>query len=182
MPRQSQYVVELSRQEREELTARARRYTSPYRDLIRAKIVLLAAEGLANEVITSRLIWRTHCRRNPSRFSRKWLTSSWRSLSLLRTMQTPFVIVLIVPLHSTNCQARRPDGVGFDGAKDLSISRNWREMVRGTFRCSSNPERKTSMNSGWWPQRDSRTGLLPIPSLPPPCLLSTPVQDDIKYK
>lgn len=55
MPRQSQYVVELSRQEREELTARARRYTSPYRDLIRAKIVLLAAEGLANEVITSRL-------------------------------------------------------------------------------------------------------------------------------
>ena len=55
MPRRSPYVVELTRQEREELAARARRYTSPYRDVIRAKIVLLAAQGLANEVIASRL-------------------------------------------------------------------------------------------------------------------------------
>jgi transposase len=33
----------------------ARKYTSPYRDVIRAKIVLLAAQGLANNVIASRL-------------------------------------------------------------------------------------------------------------------------------
>jgi transposase len=55
MPRRSLYVIELSRTEREELTVRARKYTSPYRDVIRAKIVLLAAEGLANDVIAGRL-------------------------------------------------------------------------------------------------------------------------------
>ncbi len=55
MPRRSPYVIELSKTEREELAARARRYTSPYRDVIRAKIVLLAAEGLANDIIAARL-------------------------------------------------------------------------------------------------------------------------------
>jgi len=33
----------------------ARQYTSPYCDVVRAKIVLLAAEGLSNDVIASRL-------------------------------------------------------------------------------------------------------------------------------
>jgi transposase len=55
MPRHSPFVVELDRAERDELEARARRYTSPYRDVIRAKIVLLAAQGLSNDVIASRL-------------------------------------------------------------------------------------------------------------------------------
>ena len=55
MPRVSPYVIELTRPEREELRARARRYTAPYRDVIRAKIVLLAADGLSNDVIASRL-------------------------------------------------------------------------------------------------------------------------------
>ena len=55
MPRRSPYVIELSKTEREELAARVRKYTSPYRDVIRAKIVLLAAEGLANDVIAARL-------------------------------------------------------------------------------------------------------------------------------
>ena len=32
-----------------------RRYTSPYRDVIRAKVVLYAAQGLSNEEIASRL-------------------------------------------------------------------------------------------------------------------------------
>lgn len=55
MPRHSPFVVELDRAERGELEARARRYTSPYRDVVRAKIVLLAAQGLANDVIAARL-------------------------------------------------------------------------------------------------------------------------------
>jgi transposase len=55
MPRHSPFIVELMRSEREELEARARRYTSPYRDVIRAKIVLLAAQGLSNDVIAARL-------------------------------------------------------------------------------------------------------------------------------
>ncbi|MGH8247046.1 MAG: helix-turn-helix domain-containing protein [Gammaproteobacteria bacterium] len=37
------------------MEGRARKYTSPYRDVIRAKIVLLAAEGLGNDIIAARL-------------------------------------------------------------------------------------------------------------------------------
>lgn len=55
MPRQSPFVIELTRQERDELESRARKYTSPYRDVIRAKIVLLAAQGVSNDFIASRL-------------------------------------------------------------------------------------------------------------------------------
>ena len=55
MPRTSPYRVELTDTERSALEALARKYTSPYRDVIRAKIVLLAAEGLANDVIAARL-------------------------------------------------------------------------------------------------------------------------------
>lgn len=55
MPRLSPYAVELTDEERRVLEARARKYTSPYRDVIRAKIVLLAAEGVANDAIAGRL-------------------------------------------------------------------------------------------------------------------------------
>jgi transposase len=55
MPRQSPFRIQLTREERRALEARARKYTSPYRDVIRAKLVLLAAEGLANDVIAARL-------------------------------------------------------------------------------------------------------------------------------
>ncbi len=55
MPRLSPFVIELTDQEHRELVARARRYTSQYRDVIRAKIVLLASEGLSNDVIAARL-------------------------------------------------------------------------------------------------------------------------------
>jgi transposase len=37
------------------LEAAVRRYTSPYRDVIRAKIVLMAADGLENKTIAQRL-------------------------------------------------------------------------------------------------------------------------------
>ena len=55
MPRQSPYIIELSAAERTELLTRARRYTSRYRDVIRAKIVLLASKGIANDAIAARL-------------------------------------------------------------------------------------------------------------------------------
>ena len=56
MPRESPYPIELSPGERRELEARARKYTSPYRDVIRAKIVLLAAQVLSNDQIAARQI------------------------------------------------------------------------------------------------------------------------------
>ena len=55
MPRESPYLIKLSPEERRELEARARKYTSSYRDVIRAKIVLLAAQGLSNDRIAARL-------------------------------------------------------------------------------------------------------------------------------
>lgn len=55
MPRTSPYTIDLSRAERENLEARARRYTSPYREVVRARIVLYAAEGLSNDTIAARL-------------------------------------------------------------------------------------------------------------------------------
>ena len=62
MPRRSPYAIELSKSEREEFAARARKYASPHREAIRAKIVLLAAEGLANDVIAGRLDMTPHGR------------------------------------------------------------------------------------------------------------------------
>ena len=55
MPRQSPYTIELSSDDRESLEKMVRKYTSPYRDVIRAKIALYAAEGLGNDEISERL-------------------------------------------------------------------------------------------------------------------------------
>ena len=55
MPRKSPFTIALTKAERAELLARSRRYTSPYRDVIRAKIVLLAEQGLDNDAIGARL-------------------------------------------------------------------------------------------------------------------------------
>ncbi len=55
MPRRSPYFVNLSAKERNKLEALARKYTSPYRDVLRARIVLYAALGLENKEIAARL-------------------------------------------------------------------------------------------------------------------------------
>lgn len=51
MPRTSPYSIDISSVERRELESQARKYTSPYYSVVRAKIILLAAEGLANDQI-----------------------------------------------------------------------------------------------------------------------------------
>jgi hypothetical protein len=55
MPRSSPYVIVLSDDERKHLETTARRYTAPYAEVVRAKLILLAAEGLENEVIGQKL-------------------------------------------------------------------------------------------------------------------------------
>ena len=47
--------MKISSEKRQTLESMARKYTSPSCDVIRAKIVLLADEGLSNDVIASRL-------------------------------------------------------------------------------------------------------------------------------
>src|ERR1700756_5995622 len=55
MQKESPFAIVLSKEERVALEAQARQYTSPYCDVVRAKIVLFAAEGLSNNIIAARL-------------------------------------------------------------------------------------------------------------------------------
>lgn len=55
MPRESPFAIRLSREERRVLEQRSRQYTLPYREVVRAKVVLLAATGLENTEIGERL-------------------------------------------------------------------------------------------------------------------------------
>lgn len=55
MPRASPYRIELTNEERVRLESMARSYGSLYREVLRAKIMLLAADGLRNDQIAARL-------------------------------------------------------------------------------------------------------------------------------
>ncbi len=66
MPRKSPYTLTLTAEQRSALEDRSRRYTLPYRDVVRAKIVLMAAQGLDNDEIAARLD------------SRREIVSKWR--------------------------------------------------------------------------------------------------------
>jgi transposase len=66
MPRKSPYAIELTTEERTLLERQARCYTLSYREVVRAKIVLLAAKGLGNDEIAARLD------------SRREIVSKWR--------------------------------------------------------------------------------------------------------
>ena len=55
MSRGSPFVIALSDADRKVLEERARAYTLPHAEVVRAKIVLLAADGVANTVIAERL-------------------------------------------------------------------------------------------------------------------------------
>lgn len=55
MPRKSQFSVILTDEERLRLEAIKRQCTSPKCDVIRAKIILLAADDLQDDVLSSRL-------------------------------------------------------------------------------------------------------------------------------
>jgi hypothetical protein len=55
MPRQSPYAIVLRQEERHELETRAAKYTLPYFQVIRARMILHAAQGLSNDQIAERL-------------------------------------------------------------------------------------------------------------------------------
>ncbi|OIN97509.1 hypothetical protein AUJ66_03210 [Candidatus Desantisbacteria bacterium CG1_02_38_46] len=55
MPRESPFEISLTDEERDHLTSLARKYTAPYKDVIRAQVILLAAEGMENKEIGQRL-------------------------------------------------------------------------------------------------------------------------------
>ena len=55
MPRSSPFLIRLSTAEAGELHRRAAKYTLPYFQVQRAKMILMAAEGLSNDEIALRL-------------------------------------------------------------------------------------------------------------------------------
>ncbi len=55
MPRKSPYIITLEKEEKSQLQSMAQKYTSPYYEVVRAKAILLAAEGLENKQIGQQL-------------------------------------------------------------------------------------------------------------------------------
>jgi len=55
MPRHSPYTITLTSTEKSALENLARQYTSPYYQVVRAKVILLAAQGLDNDQIGSQV-------------------------------------------------------------------------------------------------------------------------------
>lgn len=55
MPRKTPYAILLTQAEKKKLEAIARRYTSSYYNVIRAKIILYAAQGMENKEIGLKL-------------------------------------------------------------------------------------------------------------------------------
>ena len=55
MPRKSPFEIILSSEEERQLRKAAAEYTSPYCVVVRAKVILLAAQGLPNKQIGQRL-------------------------------------------------------------------------------------------------------------------------------
>jgi hypothetical protein len=66
MPRKSPFRIELSPGESAELHRRSTKYTLPYFEVVRAKMILMAADGMDNDDIAARL----HTRRE--------VVSQWR--------------------------------------------------------------------------------------------------------
>lgn len=55
MPRKSPFRIDLSADEAAELRRRTVRYTLPYFKVVRAKMILMAADGMDNDAIAARL-------------------------------------------------------------------------------------------------------------------------------
>jgi len=55
IPRKSPFKIILTNEERKYLITLARKYTAPYKDVIRAQVILMAAENMENKEIGERL-------------------------------------------------------------------------------------------------------------------------------
>ena len=55
MPRHCPYAIILTSREKHALEEIARKYTSPYYEVVRAKVILFAARGLRNDQIAARV-------------------------------------------------------------------------------------------------------------------------------
>jgi len=77
MPRTSPYAIHLNNAEQSLLEAQARKYTSPYYSVIRAKIILLAAQGRPNDQIATSL---SVPRQIVSKWRKRFFEERWAGL------------------------------------------------------------------------------------------------------
>ena len=77
MPRTSPYTIQLSNTEKSLLETQARKYTSPYYSVLRAKIVLLAAQGRPNDQIAASL---SVPRQIVSKWRKRFFEERWAGL------------------------------------------------------------------------------------------------------
>ncbi|MDP2983530.1 MAG: helix-turn-helix domain-containing protein [Candidatus Latescibacter sp.] len=87
MPRISPFKIVLTDEEQQSLSSMTRKYTAPYRDVIRAQVILLAAEGLENNEIGKKL---NLPRKTVSKWRKRFFNERERGLVERPRMGRPF--------------------------------------------------------------------------------------------
>jgi hypothetical protein len=86
MPRKSPFHIELSPNEFAELSRRAAKYTLPSFEVVRAKMILMAADGMDNDQIAARLDTRREVVSQwRKRFFKERASSATSKASLIRS-------------------------------------------------------------------------------------------------
>src|SRR3979411_1357466 len=129
MPRRSPFDVALTLDERQTLESLTRKYRSPYCDVVRARIILLAADGLSNDGIAVRLD------------TPRQIVSKWRKrfclarLPALRTnlaagARPTFPPSLVVQVKALACELPHRLGVPVSRLSNAETRHNVRAHVR----------------------------------------------------
>lgn len=106
MPRTRPFSIRLSSAEEAELQRRAGKYTLPYFQVHRAKMILLAAEGLNNDEIAARL---DSCREVVGRWRKRFFTDRLQGLEEQARPGCPlFFPDLVVQVKAWACELPRP--------------------------------------------------------------------------
>jgi transposase len=143
--------IELTDSEREELQRRARAHTVPYRDRQRAKIILLASEGLENQEIAGKLrLSRLAVGKWRERFSLERIAGLMDApgrgrLSNLVPAQVEAVLSRVVQppayLQRWSCRSMaREVRVSKSTVQKLWASNDLKPHLSRTFKLSSDPE------------------------------------------
>jgi hypothetical protein len=125
MSRSSPFVITLSGTDRAELQRRARCYTGPHAEVMRAKIVLLAADGLENAVIAERLDVHVGM---VSRWRKRFAEEGMDGLADRKRSGRPrvFPATVVAEVKAMACEPPEDRGVPQSRWLDADAIRPWR--------------------------------------------------------
>ena len=144
MSRRSPYRIELTPEERSELERRVRRQTATKREVFRAQIVVLAADGLRNDEIAERL---GTARETVSRWRKRYFDERTARASLIArgaAGRGPFPPRVVVEIKALACE--RPADLGLPLAR---LSQRGDRPGRGRPRTSSRRSAPRPSGAGW---------------------------------